>query len=76
MIDHFPNLKKEEVSLLLGELLAVIHRDGGHHIADVGVEQACKDAEAKILNWIQRDDHDDPERSTTMWGGVGGVEFS
>ena len=30
-------------------LLAVIHRDGGHHMADVGFEQACKDAEAMTL---------------------------
>ena len=25
-------------------LLAVMHRDGGHHTADVGFEQSCKDA--------------------------------
>lgn len=26
-------------------LLAVMHRDGGHHTAEVGFEQSCKDAE-------------------------------
>lgn len=28
----------------LHNLLAVLHRDGGHHVAAVGVEQACVDA--------------------------------
>ena len=28
----------------LRNLLAVLHRDGGHHVAAVGVEQACVDA--------------------------------
>jgi len=30
----------------LGELLAIIHRDGGHHQAKVGTDQAVKDAHA------------------------------
>ena len=29
-------------------LLSVIHRDGGHHTAEVGVEQSLKDAERII----------------------------
>lgn len=33
----------EETSLL-GELLAVLHRDGGHHQSEVGTDQAVKDA--------------------------------
>lgn len=31
-----------------GNLLALIHRDGGQHIGKVGWKQACKDAEAKV----------------------------
>jgi hypothetical protein len=34
--------------MTLEELLAVIHRDGGHHTAEVGIEQSCKDAERII----------------------------
>ena len=33
---------------MLGNLLAVIHRDGGHHQGRVGTAQACKDAEEHV----------------------------
>ncbi len=41
----------EENSLreLLGNLLAVIHKDGGHCIQELGWERACKEAEELIL---------------------------
>lgn len=32
----------------VGNLLAVIHGDGGHYLAKVGLEQACIDAEAVV----------------------------
>lgn len=35
-------------SVMLQELLARIHRDGGHHVAAVGTEQAVKDADAIV----------------------------
>jgi hypothetical protein len=41
-------LRADEGTRLLGELLAHMHRDGGHHHAAVGTEQAVKDA---IKNW-------------------------
>lgn len=34
-------------SEMLLNLLAVIHRDGGHHVEEVGLEQACEDAQAE-----------------------------
>lgn len=34
----------------IGSLLAVIHRDGGHHTAAVGLAQSCKDAEKVVLD--------------------------
>jgi hypothetical protein len=34
---------------LLGDLLAVIHRDGGHYVEAHGWEKACADAEALVL---------------------------
>lgn len=37
------------VRALLGNLLAVIHRDGGHYIEEHGWEKACADAEALVL---------------------------
>lgn len=36
----------------LGNLLAVIHRDGGQYLAEHGVEKACADAEAEVAKWI------------------------
>ena len=30
-------------------LLAIIHRDGGHHVGAVGVAQAAKDAEDIVI---------------------------
>jgi hypothetical protein len=38
-----------------GELLARIHRDGGHHINDVGWEQAFLDADDRVVKWLGRD---------------------
>lgn len=32
----------------LKNLLAVIHRDGGHYVLNHGLEKACKDAETKV----------------------------
>jgi len=32
----------------IGDLLAVIHRDGGQHTSEVGTVQSCKDAEAVV----------------------------
>jgi hypothetical protein len=37
-----------------GELLARIHRDGGHHINDVGWEQAFLDADDRVVEWLGR----------------------
>ena len=40
----------------LGDLLALIHRDGGHHQDDVGTEQALVDAKNVLLDWRQSHD--------------------
>jgi hypothetical protein len=47
------------VSTAAGQLLAVIHGDGGHHTEAVGFKQSCLDAE---LKWYERD-HDEPARA-------------
>ena len=39
----------------LGNLLARIHRDGGHYISEHGWAKAEADADAKIVQWIARD---------------------
>lgn len=36
----------------LGDLLARIHRDGGHYVQEHGWEKACADAENKVVNWL------------------------
>ena len=43
-------LKKLKPDELLCELLATIHRDGGHHTDEVGLVQSVFDAEKKIYN--------------------------
>lgn len=43
MIEEIANL---EYKLL--NLLARIHRDGGHHTGKVGLEQSCKDADMAV----------------------------
>jgi hypothetical protein len=42
--------KLKEREQQLGNLLARIHRDGGHHLNDVGYEQACLDADEE---WVK-----------------------
>ena len=42
----------------LGNLLAIIHRDGGHYIGKHGIDKAVKDAEAILSRLMSmEDDH-------------------
>jgi hypothetical protein len=41
---------------MLRNLLARIHRDGGHYIEQHGLEKALEDAGAKVVQWLARDD--------------------
>lgn len=41
---------------MLMDLLAVIHRDGGHRADEVGVEGAWREAVARVVAWIVLDD--------------------
>ena len=45
-ISHLGKLTPED---MLEELLAVIHRDGGHYVTEHGVAKACVDGEARVL---------------------------
>ena len=40
---------------MLGNLLAVIHRDGGHYTAEHGMEKSYEDAEKKVANMIHNE---------------------
>lgn len=40
----------------LGNLLAVIHGDGGHYQDEHGTAKAVADAEAKVVQWLASDD--------------------
>lgn len=42
-------LGEARLRALLGDLLAVIHRDGGHYVEEHGWEQACADAERLVV---------------------------
>lgn len=48
--------RAEEAERLLGNLLARIHRDGGHHQEEVRTAQACKDAERIVADLIVREE--------------------
>jgi hypothetical protein len=39
----------------LHNLLARIHRDGGHHSEKVGLTQSIADADDKVVAWLGRD---------------------
>jgi len=41
----------EKVIEQMKDLLAVIHRDGGHHTANVGLDQSMTDARVKVNKW-------------------------
>lgn len=42
--------EREALYLAVGNLLAVIHRDGGHHMAEHGVEASCAAAERVVCD--------------------------
>jgi hypothetical protein len=46
-LDHIDTLTRERDEA--ANLLAVIHRDGGHHTGSVGFARSCADAEAAVL---------------------------
>jgi hypothetical protein len=46
------------------DLLAIIHRDGGHHTEEVGFIQSCKDAE-RIVQRMHCEDCDEAEQMRT-----------
>lgn len=49
-------LNTPEGRAAVGNLLAVLNRDGGHHLAKVGLVQAAKDAEARYHDlWMRLD---------------------
>jgi hypothetical protein len=38
--------------LAVRNLVALLNRDGGHHQDEVGMEQAAKDAEARVIRMM------------------------
>ena len=49
-------LNTPEGRAAVGNLLAVLNGDGGHHLAKVGLVQAAKDAEARYYDlWMRLD---------------------
>lgn len=62
----------------IGDLLAVIHRDGGQHTREVGMVQSCKDAESVVCELLS----DDARIKSVEWttekptkGGIYWVQF-
>lgn len=45
----------QETPMCVRNLLAVVHRDGGHYLAQHGLDKACSDAEA-VYHDLRRDD--------------------
>lgn len=49
-VDPRPTTADAARRLIVGNLLAVIHRDGGHHMAEHGVEASCAAAERVVCD--------------------------
>jgi len=52
MIEEAPVPSKKELKTLLGNLLARIHRDGGHYVQKHGWEKATLDAEKLVISML------------------------
>ena len=59
----------KQANLQLMNLLALIHRDGGHHTKAVGLEQALADAEQVLYKW--RDAYDGEVPHNAGGNGLG-----
>jgi len=49
--------QRDEYKRQLQELLAVIHRDGGHHTEARGIGLSCLDAQEKVRGYHEPDRH-------------------
>ncbi len=49
---------QEKKSDLLGDLLARIHRDGGHRTAAIGIEASCEEAHGRVAAMIAMNDQE------------------
>lgn len=45
---------------LVRNLLARIHRDGGHYVEEHGLDKALEDADAKVVAWLALSDDSTP----------------
>ena len=45
--------ERDQARTELGNLLAVIHRDGGHYQSEHGTEKASKDAQEIVVKWLR-----------------------
>lgn len=51
----------------LGELLALIHRDGGHYVSEHGWKAAVEDAKEIMVSCMLREDREVLARALTWW---------
>lgn len=67
--------RHEEEAKQLGNLLALMHRDGGHHQSEVGTEQAIKDAE--VIYYDLRGCEEEAKRlmEVILWAGESAKDF-
>lgn len=61
VFDSFKSLETREQQA--GNLLAVIHGDGGHYVTEHGWEKACEDAAAKWYSRYDRGENDEARYS-------------
>lgn len=58
--------KAEKREQQLGNLLARIHRDGGHYIDAYGWQRACEDADIIVTTWMSRLEAMEAERDAAF----------
>lgn len=56
--------RRAEAETALGNLLAVLHRDGGHRLAEVGAEQAVREAHERWADVVRRADAAEAARAS------------
>lgn len=58
------NARADAAETALGNLLAILHRDGGHRLAEVGAEQAVREAHERWAEVVRRADAAEAARAS------------
>ena len=66
LIPYRMALRIWESERLLGNLLARIHRDGGHYTGEHGLERSTETADSKVVDWLTMEDGRQPREGSII----------